>query len=181
MKEEDTLVQKAQQGNKEAFGTLYDRYVLKIYRFVYLKVSDKSEAEDITQQVFIRAWENIGSFTFQGFPFSSWLYRIASNAVIDSYRTKKSTVSIELVSESEISYIARGEEVLDIKREIFQVMNALKELKPDEQSILVMRFVDELSNKEVAHALGKTEGSVRVIQHRALKQLKKKLDINYNE
>lgn len=175
MKEEDTLVQKAQRGDREAFGTLYDLYISKIYRFVYLKVSDKTEAEDITQQVFIRAWENINSFVFQGFPFSSWLYRIAHNAIVDSYRTKKNTVAIELVSESEIAYITEHTKALDTKQEMLRVMRALKKLKSDEQSILVMRFIDELSNKEVASALGKTEGSVRVIQHRALKQLKKYL------
>ncbi len=175
MKEEDTLVQKAQRGDKEAFGMLYDSYVAKIYRFVYLKVSDKAEAEDITQQVFVRAWENVNTFTFQGFPFSSWLYRIAHNAVIDSYRTKKNVIAIELVSELDVSYVTDHTETLDTKQEMARIVSALKKLKPDEQSILVMRFIDELSNKEVAHALGKTEGSVRVIQHRALKQLKQYL------
>jgi RNA polymerase sigma-70 factor (ECF subfamily) len=175
MKEEDTLVQKAQRGDKEAFGMLYDSYVNKIYRFVYVKVSEKTEAEDITQQVFIRAWENINTFTFQGFPFSSWLYRIAHNAVIDLYRTKKNVVAIELVSELDLSYVTDHMEALDTRQEMARVLNALKELKPDEQSILVMRFIDELSNKEVANVLGKTEGSVRVIQHRALKQLKEHL------
>ena len=178
MKEEDTLVQKAQHGDREAFGTLYDLYIAKIYRFVYLKVLDRVEAEDITQQVFIRAWENINTFSFQGFPFSSWLYRIAHNAVIDSYRTRKNTVALEFVSELDVSYVTDQTEVLDTKQEMVRIANILKKLKPDEQSVLVMRFVDELSNKEVAHALGKTEGAVRVIQHRALKQLKQHLENN---
>lgn len=176
MEEEIELVQKAQRGEKESFGALYEMYLPKIYRFVYLKVSHKSDAEDITHQVFVRAWENIGSFRFQGFPFSSWLYRIAQNAIIDFYRTSKPSLSIEETNESDLGRNDSGETAFDAKKEVRKVMEAIKKLKPDEQSVIIMRFVDELSNKETALALGKTEGAVRVIQHRALKQLRKYIE-----
>lgn len=176
MKEEDTLVQKAQKGEKDSFGILYETYLPKIYRFVYLKTSNKGDAEDITHQVFMRAWENINSFRFQGFPFSSWLYRIAQNAIIDFYRTRRPSSSIEDVDEIELRIDDDNEILLDRKEEMVEVMRAIQKLKSDEQSVLVMRFVEELSNKEIAQALEKTEGAVRVIQHRALKQLQKDLD-----
>jgi len=81
MKEEESLIQKAKEGDGNAFGELYDAYQPRIYRFVFLKTGGKQDAEDITHQVFLSAWQNMGKYEFQGFPFSSWLYRIASNAV----------------------------------------------------------------------------------------------------
>jgi len=176
MKEEVELVQKAQRGERESFGMLYETYLPKIYRFVYLKVSHRGDAEDITHQVFMKAWENIGSFRFQGFPFSSWLYRIAQNAVIDFYRTSKPSLSLEETNESDLGKDDTRETAFDTKEELREIMKAVKKLKPDEQSVVIMRFVDELSNREAALALGKTEGAVRVIQHRALKQLRKHIE-----
>ncbi|KKU15693.1 hypothetical protein A3I34_01755 [Candidatus Jorgensenbacteria bacterium RIFCSPLOWO2_02_FULL_45_12] len=176
MKEEELLIQKAQRGESEAFGVLYDAYLPKIYRFIYLKVTSKADAEDITHHVFMNSWENIGSFRFQGFPFSSWLYRIAHNAVIDFYRTRKNTVDIESVIETEAADIPIDGDVLDTRYEAEKVHTALKTLKPDEQSVVIMKFINELSNAEVSVALEKSEGAIRVIQHRALKNLKKQLE-----
>ncbi len=170
--EEKKLIQKAQKGEREAFGEIYDAYLPKIYRFVYLKVSNKGDAEDITSQVFMRAWKNIRSFKFQGFPFSSWLYRIANNAVIDFYRTRKDSVDIESIAETAYAESRGTDTEMDTEIEIDKVRSVLKLLKPDEQSVLIMKFVDELSNKEIAKTLEKTDGAVRVIQHRALKQMR---------
>ena len=88
MKEED-LINKAKNRDSEAFGLLYDQYLPAIYRFILLKTSHKVTAEDLTHQVFLNAWQNIENYQSRGFPFSSWLYRIANNAVIDYYRTDK--------------------------------------------------------------------------------------------
>ena len=136
----------------------------------------KADAEDITHHVFMNSWENIGSFRFQGFPFSSWLYRLAHNAVIDFYRTRKNTVDIESVIETEAADIPIDGDVLDTRYEAEKVHTALKTLKPDEQSVVIMKFINELSNAEVSVALEKSEGAIRVIQHRALKNLKKQLE-----
>jgi len=180
MKEEITLVQRAQSGESEAFGVLYDTYLPKIYRFILLKVTKKTDAEDITHQVFLSAWQNIKSYRFQGNPFSSWLYKIAHNAVIDFYRTQKPIIDIELVSEDSLAHLPNLEHELDRGIELIKVRHALTKLKPDEQSMLIMKFVDELSNKEIAEALHKTEGAIRVIQHRALKQIKNILNESAN-
>lgn len=181
MKEEE-LIQKARNGEAWAFGALYDAYLPKIYRFIFVKVSRRSDAEDLTHQVFLNAWENIRSYQFKGFPFSSWLYRIAHNTVIDFYRTNKNPISLEFVSEDSLGETSNTYEAVDRALNLAVTKNALLKLKPDEQSVLIMKFVDDLSNKEIAKALGKSDGAVRVMQHRALKQLKQYLsnDIQSN-
>lgn len=177
MKEsEDKLVKKAQNGEAAAFGRLYDEYIEPIYRFVYLKVSHKADAEDITQQVFLNAWQNVGNYRSQGFPFSSWLYKIAHNAVIDYYRIKSSRPHIEFETAAEIAAETDIDNEIDKNFELMLIKNAIQKLPPDQQNIVIMKFVEELSNKEVAKILDKTEGAIRVVQHRALKQLKKHLD-----
>lgn len=173
---EEELVKKAQNGEADAFGRLYDTYLPKIYRFVFIKVSRKQDAEDITHQVFLSAWQNIQTFRFQGFPFSSWLYKIAWNAVIDHYRTKKPEENIEFVAEDALSESSEFIKEIEIDFEIRIVKRELLKLEDDQQNVLIMKFVNELTNKEIAGVLGKSEGAIRVIQHRALKQLKKQIN-----
>lgn len=172
MKGEVLLVQKAKEGDNKAFGELYDEYLPKIYRFILFKVGRKHDAEDLTHQVFAQAWEHIGRFEFQGFPFSSWLYRIASNAVIDYYRTFKNNLDIEMVPKEAVMRDDNLEDRFDTGLSMELVRTAITKLDADQQNVILMRFVNELSTKEIALALGKTEGAIRVIQHRALKQLK---------
>lgn len=177
MRDEETLILKAKNGNAEAFGILYDAYLPKIYRFIYFRVGNrKEEAEDITHQVFLNAWQNIEKYESRGFPFSSWLYRIATNSVIDFYRTRRVHQDIETVPEEFIAELARVDETLDDTHALRGIMQALTKLEPDQQNVLIMKFVDDLSTKEIATALQKSEGAVRVIQHRALKQLKQHVD-----
>ncbi len=170
--EKQLIANAKRRGGASSFGKLYDYYQPKIYRFVYLKVSNREEAEDITHQVFLSAWQNIKAYTFQGFPFSSWLYRIARNRVIDHYRTSKSTQSIEgteaMLISSQENIVSATDNALEIER----IQVALKRLPLDQQDVLIMRFVDDMPHKDIAAALKKTEGAVKVIQHRALKKLK---------
>ncbi len=172
MKDEESLIQKAKNGESEAFGQLYDSYVSRIYRFIFIRVSSKHDAEDLTSQVFSQAWENIEKYEIRGYPFSSWIYRIASNAVIDYYRTFKNNVSVDQVSEETFAIESTSEKSLDTELSVEEVKKAMQLLESDQQNVLIMKFVNGLSNKEIAEALQKTEGAIRVIQHRALKQLK---------
>jgi len=174
--EEELLVKKAQDGDSQAFGQIYDTYLTKIYRFVYIKVSSKADAEDLTSQIFLSAWQNIKTFQFRGFSISSWLYRIAHNEVIDFYRLRRHHENIDALSEETTAEISNITGELDQNLEIEKVKKALKRLESDQQNVLIMKFVDELSNKEISQVLNKSEGAVRVIQHRGLKQLKKYLD-----
>ncbi len=177
MSTDKRLIKKAQRGEVEAFGTLYDEYLTPIYSFVLLRVRHKSDAEDITQQVFLSAWKNIERYELRdNIPFSSWLYRIARNAVIDHYRTQREHVDIESLSEQLSADVPELEQILDDTFQLQEVKRALNALGADEQDVLIMRFINELSSKEVADVLDKSEGAVRVVQHRALKKLKRELD-----
>lgn len=170
---EQKLIREAmRKEGASAFGELYDHYHPKIYRFVYLKVSNREEAEDITHHVFLSAWQNIKKYRFQGFPFSSWLYHIARNKVIDHYRSATHHSPIE---STEVERIATPENVMEsadasLSREHIQL--AISRLPADQQDIVIMRFVEDMSHKEIAAVLQKTEGAVKVMQHRTLKRLK---------
>ena len=174
--DEIKLIKQSQKGNAEAFAVLYDRHLKPIYRFILLKVNHRQEAEDICQRVFLKAWQHISGFIPKQ-PFSSWLYRIARNAVIDYWRTKKVvlTLSNPSLKESLKTEFAL-ETTLDKELQIQKVWQALRQLNQDQQDVLLMRFVENLSHQEIAKIIGKTEGATKVIQHRAIKSLKKILE-----
>ena len=172
---EKNLVKLAQKGDPEAFGLLYEHYLTKIYRFILIKVSHREQAEDITHLTFLRAWENVGSYKHQGHPFSSWLYRIARNAVVDHYRRGVPQVSIEDISPEMLGADDSLLDSIDEKVRWDSLLGAIKTLGAVEQDILIMRFVEDLPHKEIAEAVGRSEGAVKVIQHRALRKLKEAL------
>lgn len=172
LEQEKKYINQAQKGNKEAFSFLYNHYLPGIYRYIFFKVSKQEEAEDITHEVFLSAWQNVKGYKYKGLPFSSWLYQIARNAVIDFYRTSKKTVQIEMVNEEFIKIQSRDPEILNAEMELEKIKKTIALLKPEYQNVLIMRFIEELPHNEVATALGKSEGAVRLIQHRALKELK---------
>lgn len=177
---EEKLIKKAREGDNYAFVQLYNHYVAPIYRFVFMRVSHKAIAEDLTQEVFLSAFENLKNYSFQGCPLSSWLYQIARNKVIDHYRTKKSNLDIEKVSEDVFKAIETGESDLNRDFDLKRVREAMLKLSETEQDIIIMRFIEDLSHSEIASAISKSEGAVRLIQHRAIKNLKKILE-NENE
>lgn len=177
MEDEKALVLRAKKGDPNAFGALYDRYLPAIYRFILIKVGGrKGEAEDLAHEVFLSAWRNVGSYELKGFPFSSWLYRIARNAVIDHYRTAKQNISLDTAPEELFAERPDTAEKLDTSFATAQVRVHLAKLEPAYQDVLIMKFVEDMSNREIAAALQKSEGAVRVIQHRALKQLKRSME-----
>jgi RNA polymerase sigma-70 factor (ECF subfamily) len=170
---EENLIRRAAAGDSEAFGALYDEYLPQIFRFVYLKVSSKEDAEDLTHQIFMNAWEHMSGYRHQGFPFSSWLYRIARNAVIDHYRTRKDKVSLE---DADPEIFALGESIqADAHQslELEKVRRAISKLSTLHQDVIIMRFVEELAIREVAAALKKSEGAIKLLQHRAITELQR--------
>jgi RNA polymerase sigma-70 factor, ECF subfamily len=168
---EDKLIEEAIGGEASSFGLLYDHYQPRIYRFVFVKVGQREEAEDLTHQIFLSAWQNIRSYKHLGHPFSSWLYQIARNQVIDYYRTKKTHLDLDVVAEFAVALDTTAV-ATETKLELEKVMSAVRQMKPLYQDIIMMRFVEELSLKETAAALKKTEGAVKLLQHRAMRQLK---------
>ena len=174
---EEKLIKDSILGKASAFGSLYDYYQPKIYRFVLVKVGRREEAEDLTHQTFLNAWANVKSYENLGFPFSSWLYRIARNLVVDFYRANRNETSLEKVDPEYFVFQASTHIDLEDKIEIEKIKSAIRHLKPDYQDVIMMRFVEDMAVKEVAHALDKTEGAVKLIQHRAIKELKNLLGV----
>ena len=161
-------------GEASAFGLLYKHYQPQIYRFIYFKVGLREEAEDLPHQVFLNAWNNIEGYQFQGFPFSSWLYRIARNQVVDHYRAAKpNTSSLDNVDTEIAAPLDDPIAAIEDKNNLTKIKMAISRLKPEYQEIIIMRFVEDMAVKEVASAMGKSEGAIKILQHRAVKSLKK--------
>jgi RNA polymerase sigma-70 factor, ECF subfamily len=173
---ERQLVQQAQAGNSEAFGQLYDAYMERIYRFVYFRVEDQQTAEDITSQVFLKAWSNLDRFQFSRTPYLAWLYTIAHNAVIDHYRTRKVTTALDDVQLSQPDHSELVENEIDLTAEMRSVKTALQSLTDDQQKVLTLKFIEGMSNNEIARHLGKREGAIRALQMRGLQALAKQLE-----
>ena len=172
---EEQLIRSAVGGDSSAFGSLYDRYQPAIYRFVVVKVGSREEAEDITHHVFLSAWANVRTYKHRGHQFSSWLYQIARNMVIDHYRSRKDDVSLDKLDPESSIIPAVAQSDLFKKMQIEKVHRAIKELKPDYQDVVILRFIEDLPLKDVAAILKKSEGAVKLAQHRAIRELKKKL------
>lgn len=175
LEDEKKIVGRAKSGDKDAFGSLYDHYEPQIYRFVLLKISNKAEAEDLTHQVFLSAYENIGNYKESGNPFSSWLYEIARNRVVDHYRLAKADLPLP-DGNSEIFAVPAGlPDAIDQVFDLEKVKIALTSLRPEYQDVIIMRYVEELSLEETAANLEKSVGAVKLLQHRAINALRNNL------
>ena len=172
---ERQLVLQAQDGDAEAFGQLYDAYMERIYRFIYFRVDDQQTAEDITSHVFLKAWSNLHRFRFSRTPYLGWLYTIAHNAVIDHYRTRKPTAALEDVQLSHPDYSEAVENEIDLKAEMKTIKAAMQNLTSDQQQVLTLRFIEGMSNTEIAQQLGKRPGAIRALQMRGLQALARQL------
>lgn len=170
MEDDTELVLRAQAGDSEAFGVLFDAYYDKIFRFVYYKVYQKEVAEDIAGDVFHKALTKIGSYSAEKGTFSAWLYRIARNAVIDQYRTKTSTVPLEDIFD--IGYDERTPEVLDALSDLKRVSVYLETLTAKQREIIVLRIWEGLSYREIAEIVGGTEDGVKMAFSRSIRELR---------
>lgn len=170
---EEKLIRQAVKGVSSAFGPLYDHYQPMIYRFVLVKVGRREDAEDITHQVFVSAWQKIKSYEHRGYPFSSWLYQIARNQVVDHYRARKNETSLEKMDSEAFASALDIQLDLSAKLEMEKVRVAIATLKPEYQDVIILRFIEDLPLKEVAAATEKTEGAVKLMQHRALGELQR--------
>jgi RNA polymerase sigma-70 factor (ECF subfamily) len=167
----EKLVDKAISGDGDAFGRLYDMNVERVYRHIYYRVSSNADAEDLTQQVFIKAWQAIGRYKKTASPFLAWLVKISHNVVIDFYRSRKSETYIDfdiIATKPETD----PEHMLEAEFNQQYMRQAINKLKGDQQQVILMRFIEDFSYPEIAAALGKSEGAIRVIQHRGLAKLK---------
>lgn len=181
-KEIKSIVNRWLKGEKEAFGELYDYYIDNLYRFIFYKVKDDQDVEDLVEIAFIKVFENKNSFNPKKSSFGTWLYNIARNTVIDFYRTKKDTDEIpESMSET------GGQELKDkvdggINSALLK--EALSKVSEKHRELVIFRFIEELSYAEVASILKKKEGTIRVMQYRALNELQdvlKEMGLEYED
>jgi len=144
----------------------------KIYRYIFFRAGDEAQAEDMTEEVFVRAWEALPKYKLGEHPFSSWLYRIAHNLLVDHYRRKKtSTISTDdLLRYSDPTQLP--ERIVGRKQENEVLAKSIMQLDDLEQQVLLLRFVEGLSHREIGLIIGKSATASRVIQHRALKALR---------
>ena len=169
----DDLAKRVSQRDVDAFHTLYETHLDTVYRYVYYKVGNGQLAEDLTQHIFMKAWEAIHRYQWRELPFQHWLLRLARNAVIDHYRSTKppSASLLDPMGEGtdpEIE-IAHGEMVQTLQE-------AVRQLPEEQREVIVLRFIEQMPHAEVARHLGKSAATVRVIQHRALQALRRLLD-----
>ena len=172
VQDDESLVRRAKQYDQEAFTELYDKYFEKIYRYIAVKVGDRMDAEDITQQVFLKAIKSISSFKWKGFPFSSWLFRIAHNQVVDYLRKKKKQSTFAL-DDNVLASKDDPEAMLEQKLNLEQLATATKKLTSAQQEVISLRFAGELPIAQVAKVMGKSEGAVKALQHSAIVSLRK--------
>lgn len=170
--EERAFVQLAIQRDASAFAALYDRHVVRIYRHIYYLVNDAREAEDLTAQTFLKAWEAIDRYKERGAPFVAWLLRIAHNLTISYLRAKRDHSLLEdNVVDQKMT--RNPEEALEQATDENSVRAAVLRLREEQRQVIMLRFVEELDYREVAAMIGKSVPAVRVIQHRALGNLRK--------
>jgi len=149
----------------------YEKYIAPIFRFIYFKIKNYQEAEDLTQTVFLKAWKNIDKYKDEGYRFSSWLYAIARNTVID-YWKKNKALNIE---EEILNLIPDNKNILEeIENEsdFKQIINSINELSEEQEEIIILKFIEGLSNQEISKITNKKEDAIRQLQTRALKSLK---------
>lgn len=173
MSSEEILVRQAIDGNQLAFTQLYEEYFNRVYRYIYLRVNSQPEAEDLTQEVFIKALQAIGSYKWKGTPFVAWLFRIAHNQLIDHLRkkTKEKTTTLD----EAITVVAKEDPVVmtEQKIEVEELATALDRLTLAQREVVSLRFIAGLSIAEVAKALGKSEGTVKALQYNGTISLKR--------
>ncbi|HZQ10934.1 MAG TPA: sigma-70 family RNA polymerase sigma factor [Anaerolineae bacterium] len=169
LQNERQLVERAARRDASAFAILYELYYDKIYKYLYFKTMQPNEAEDLTALVFLKAWEAIGSFHWQGYPFSAWLYRIAHNQLIDHYRARHELLPIEVAEDHESS--DDPFQAVEQASLLAQIRGALKNLTQEQQRVVTLHYFEGYSICEIALMMGKGPDAIRAMLHRALRGL----------
>jgi RNA polymerase sigma-70 factor (ECF subfamily) len=170
-------VELASKGNQEAFGTLYERYVDRIYNYIYYRTGNQYDAEDLTARVFFRAMRHIGNYNDRGLPISAWLYRIAHNLVANWHRDNSRRKEVPL---DEILLVRpdgeHPEAALLQTEEQDRLLGIIRELPEDRQQLLILKFVQHLSNAEIGLIMERTEGAIKSLYHRTLISLREEFE-----
>ncbi|HET7010820.1 MAG TPA: sigma-70 family RNA polymerase sigma factor [Anaerolineales bacterium] len=169
------LVQRAST-DAEAFGLLYERHVRRIYNYIYYRTGNSHDAEDLTARVFQRALRHVGAFEDKGVPFSAWLYRIAHNLVANWHRDRSRRPVVPLDEhEGSLGAAVHPEAEAVAAEERDRLLAVVRRLPEDRQQLLILKFVERLSNAEIGQIMGRTEGAIKSLYHRTLNSLREEL------
>lgn len=178
--DEAELVERAKR-DPEAFGLLYERYVAQIYRYLYYRTGNHQDAEDLTARTFYRALEHLPRYQERGAPFRAWLYRIAHNIVVNWQRDRRRRPVVAL--EAVVTHTgAEGDPqgALEEQEEQEQLIQAFQSLPPERQELLILKYVEGMSNAQIGIIMGRSEGAIKSLYHRTVLELKKKLEGTQN-
>ncbi|MCX6034041.1 MAG: sigma-70 family RNA polymerase sigma factor [Chloroflexi bacterium] len=175
--EEQDILLRASQGNLEAFGLLYEKYVERIFNYVYYRTGNVHDAEDLTARVFYRALNHIRTYADRGVPFSAWLYRIAHNLVANWHRDRSRHQEIPLSDAPTIHFKGEPPEVALMQtQERDALLRLIRHLPSERQHLLILKFVEHMSNIEIGETMGRSEGAVKSLYHRTLLALRDELE-----
>jgi RNA polymerase sigma-70 factor (ECF subfamily) len=175
--DETRLIQLAQKGNAGACASLYDLHYGAVYRYCYYRVGDEGLAEDLASEVFMRMVERLDRYQVRGRPLLAWLYTIARNLVIDAHRRRGRASHVSLAEEAELTGDGKDELITRVDRRIQagSLAAAMKHLTEEQRQVILLKFMEDMSNPEIARILGKSVGSVKSLQHRALGALRREM------
>lgn len=174
---EDEAVTRAAQGDTEAFTQLYQQYVTRIYNYIYYRTGNPHEAEDLTSRVFHRALHHISHYDNRGVPFSAWLYRIAHNLVANWHRDNSRRKEVPLEDYTQTPHRGQAPEASLVEnQEMEEMLKVIRRQPPDRQQLLILKFVEGMSNAEVAVIMMRSEGAIKSLYHRTLIALRDELD-----
>ena len=177
---DDNAVHLASEGNADAFSYLYEQNVTRIYNYIYYRVGSEADAEDLTARVFYRAFGRIDKYQEKGVPFTAWLYRIAHNLTANWYRDTQRRKEVSLEDNIELPHLGElpeGEFEKNQEREL--LLKVIRRLPADRQQLIILKFLEELSNGEIAIIMGKSEGAIKSLYHRCLISLREQItDLN---
>jgi len=174
---ESVQLNRAIQGDNDAFGMLYEQYVERIFNYVYYRTGNQHDAEDLTARVFFRAMRRIPHYQERGLPISAWLYRIAHNLVANWHRDRGRRPEISLDEGFPIiPHSEHPEATLLQLEEQDYLLKMIRNLPPDRQQLIILKFVEHLSNAEIGQIMGRTEGAIKSLYHRTLLSLREEME-----
>lgn len=170
-------VKLAVTGDADAFSFLYEQNVTRIYNYIYYRTGSEADAEDLTARVFHRAFGHIEKYKEKGVPFTAWLYRIAHNLTANWYRDMQRRKEISLEEQLDLPYHGEPpERQIERSQEKELLMKAIRRLPPDRQQLILLKYLEDLTNGEIALIMGRTEGAIKSLYHRALISLRQEID-----
>ena len=173
---DENAVRLACGGDPEAFSYLYEKNVTRIYNYIFYRIGSATDAEDLTSRVFYRAFGHINNYVEKGVPFSAWLYRIAHNLIANWHRDNLRRKEVPLEDHLDLPQkIDQPERMLEKNQEMALLLKAIRRISPERQQLILLKYLEDLSNAEIALIMGRSEGAIKSLYHRALIALREEM------